>query len=92
MNKTQDVNLVLSEKATLRLLRKIRKQVGLNITEIDQAKDGVTALMKSCWNGNYRLVGRLLAAGAKPNKRDRRGDTPLSGLVRRRTKPQLWHQ
>ncbi len=37
---------MLSEEATLRLLRKIRKQVGLNITEIDQAKDGVIALMK----------------------------------------------
>ena len=45
-------------------------------------RDGVTALILACINGSAAMIGKLLKAGADPNERRPKGETPLMFAAR----------
>ena len=51
-------------------------RAGANVNAVTDFHD-VTPLSLACANGNSRIVGKLLAAGADPNIAKRGGETPL---------------
>lgn len=71
--------IVTRDKNAQRKLISDAMKTGYIISYIDTQNDyGKTALMMSCIVNDIEMVARLLAAGANPNLRDRKGNTALS--------------